>query len=212
MKIAKRLILNIVLILVLVSGLVYAGYKYFPVIFGDALYPLKYEEYIVKYSKQFDVDPAVIAGLIFVESRYNAEAVSRVGARGLMQIMPATAEGIAKRLGEPSAGDLFDPDVNIRYGSYYIKSLIDKYNGDVDAALAWYNGGSVADRYVITRSDASLPAETAAFIKKNNFARSTYSSLYGNILRAENVSELMRIKQEEQKLTWFQKLLTRLGW
>lgn len=211
MQIAKRTWIYIGITLLVIVSLFLITYFFFPKIWGDVLYPLKYEDLIVKYSKQYDIDPALIAGIIYSESRFNPSASSHAGAQGLMQVMPATGQGIAKRIGEPF-GDLFNPETSIRYGTYYIKSLIDKYNGDVDAGLAAYNGGAgAADRYVVTRSDASIPAETAGYIVKVNIAWKNYEKLYGNILNAENVTEAIKLKQEEEKKTWFQKIIDSFG-
>ncbi len=211
MQFAKRTWVYVGIGSLVVIGLFMITYFFFPRIFGDLIYPLEYEETIIKYSKQYDIDPALIAGIIYSESHFNANAASHAGAQGLMQIMPTTGQAIATRIGEPY-GDLFDPETSIRYGTYYIKSLVDKYNGDVDAALAAYNGGAAAaDRYVVSRSDASIPAETAGYIVKVNAAWDNYEKLYGNILNAENVAEAIKVKQEEQKKTWFQKILDSFG-
>ncbi len=211
MAVAKRTAIKIITTVVVLAIVGVAAYFYFPKIFGDILYPIEYEDLIVKYSKQFAMDPALVAGIIYTESHFSPAASSGVGAQGLMQIMPATGQAIAGRLGEPF-GDLLDPDTNIRYGTSYIRSLIDAYGGDVDAALAAYNGGSgTADRYVISRSDASLPDETAAYIKKVNSAWQIYEQLYGNVLNASNVAEALKIKQEEQEKSWWDKMLERVG-
>lgn len=211
MQVAKRTWIYIGISLLVVLVLFLITYFFFPKIFGDLIYPLDYEETIIKYSKEYDVDPALIAGIIYSESHFNPNAASHAGAQGLMQIMPATGAAIASRIGEPF-GDLFNAETSIRYGTYYIDSLIEKYNGDVDAALAAYNGGAAAaDRYVVTRSDASIPAETAGYIVKVNSAWDNYEKLYGSILNAENVAEALKVKQEEEQKSWFQKILDAFG-
>lgn len=183
-------------------------YLYFPRVWGDLFYPLDYEKYILKYSKEYNVDPALVATIIYTESHYNPEATSRVGAKGLMQIMPATAVGIAQRIGDSSVGDLYDPETSIRYGTFYIAEKIEWYGGDVNAALAGYNGGDAAgQRYLATRSAAGLPAETQGYIKKVNATEEMYKKLYGNILYAQNVTEMLKVKQEEKEKTWLQKLI-----
>ena len=212
MAIARRLlitIISIILIVLIVSALVII---YYPKIFGDILYPIKYEDLIVKYSKQFAMDPALVAAIIYTESNFNAGASSHAGAQGLMQIMPATGQAIAGRLGE-SYGDLLDPETSIRYGTSYIRSLIDAYGGDVEAALVAYNGGSgSADRYIIARSDADIPSESAYYKVKVDNAWKMYNQLYGNILNASNVAEVLKIKQEEAQKSWWDKMLERVGW
>lgn len=90
---------------------------------------------------EHSVDPALINGLIWVESRFQPKATSPAGAKGLMQLMPATAAALAKQLGE-SRPKSYDPAFNVRAGTYYLKRMIDKYDGDVRLALAAYNAGA----------------------------------------------------------------------
>ena len=104
-------------------------------------FPLQYEALIQQYSAERDLDPFLVKGLIFAESSFRSEAVSPVGARGLMQIMPNTAEWLAERMGvsyEPD--DLFHPAYNIRMGTYYIRLLLNMFEHR-DTALAAYNAG-----------------------------------------------------------------------
>ena len=85
-------------------------------------------------SEKHDVDPALIKAIVMAESSYNPEAVSRMGARGLMQLMPGTAESLGVE-------DCFNPEQNIRAGVRYFKQLFQKFNGDIRLALAAYNAG-----------------------------------------------------------------------
>jgi len=82
-----------------------------------------------------------IFGIIWVESRFDPEAVSPVGARGLMQLMPRTADYLAECIGWRGRVDSFDPEFNIAAGSYYIARLVDQFGGDEEVALAAYNAG-----------------------------------------------------------------------
>jgi len=97
---------------------------------------------IVAESRRHDVDPALVLAVIHVESRYNAFAVSPVGALGLMQILPATGEELAEKLGVTWLGPqtLFAPFVNVRLGVAYLKELTERY-GNTTSALAAYNWG-----------------------------------------------------------------------
>jgi hypothetical protein len=83
----------------------------------------------------------LVFGVIWVESRFNPEAVSRVGARGLMQLMPGTAKYLAELIGWEGRPDAFDPEFNIAAGTFYVAKLIEQFDGDVDLALAAYNAG-----------------------------------------------------------------------
>lgn len=110
-------------------------------------------------SQEFDVDPWLILSLIRVESAGRTDAVSYVGARGLTQIMPATGEQIAKGLGVEwtSSEMLFDVETNIRFGTYYVRQLLDRFE-DVATALAAYNWGPAHIAGRIKRGKA-LPVE-----------------------------------------------------
>ncbi|MBN2569887.1 MAG: lytic transglycosylase domain-containing protein [Deltaproteobacteria bacterium] len=90
---------------------------------------------IERVANNYEVDPALIKAIVMVESRYNSKAVSTRGARGLMQLMPSTAE-------ELGVEDSFNPEHNITGGVKYFKGLLNRYDGDVKIALAAYNAGS----------------------------------------------------------------------
>jgi soluble lytic murein transglycosylase-like protein len=111
---------------------------------------------------EFDVDPWLMASLIRVESAGNPNAISKVGALGLMQIMPATGKQIADELGIDWTGPemLFDPVLNIRMGTYYLSCLLAKFHGNLHAALAAYNWGPGHIRDRITQR-RKLPVEYA---------------------------------------------------
>jgi soluble lytic murein transglycosylase-like protein len=94
-----------------------------------------FEPIIHNAADAFKIDPALIKAVIMAESRYNPKAISKRGARGLMQLMPATAKSLG-------VTDSFDPEDNIFGGSLYLKTLIDKFGGDIKLALAAYNAGS----------------------------------------------------------------------
>ena len=115
-------------------------------------------EVIVAEARRHHLDPALVVSLIRVESMGFNFAVSRVGAYGLMQIMPATGRELAERLDVPWHGDdtLFDPVVNVKLGTAYLRKLADRYEGDIATALAAYNWGPGAgDRRL--RGGKSVP-------------------------------------------------------
>jgi soluble lytic murein transglycosylase len=104
--------------------------------------PLRHEDIIRQQAREKSLDPSLIAGVIYVESRFR-DQTSHAGAKGLMQLMPATADYIAHKSGGTRfvQGDLATPQINIAYGSWYLRYLLDHYNGDTALALAAYNAG-----------------------------------------------------------------------
>ena len=132
--------------------------------------PLRHENIIRQQSEDKGVDAALIAAVIYSESRF-VDQTSEADARGLMQITPATANDIERLSGGTSfeLEDLSDPDINIRYGTFYLAHLLDIYDGDVVAALAAYNAGpGNAERWggsEMTIDDITYP-ETKAYVEK----------------------------------------------
>jgi soluble lytic murein transglycosylase len=112
-------------------------------------YPLRYEQIVRGHADNYGLEPQLVAAVIYQESKFDADAVSESGAVGLMQLLPATAQGIADRTGGSGwhERDLVDPELNIRYGSWYLRHLLDKYE-DERLALAAYNAGQTnVDRW-----------------------------------------------------------------
>ena len=104
--------------------------------------PLHHEDVIRQQAREKDVDAALIAAVIYSESKFS-DRTSSAGARGLMQITPEAANEIERHSGGTTfrLKDLSDPEINIRYGTYLLRELLDRYDGDVVAALAAYNAG-----------------------------------------------------------------------
>lgn len=112
--------------------------------------PLRHEDIIRQQASAKGVDPSLVAAVIYAESKFR-DQTSHAGARGLMQITPATARYIAKLSGGTAfeQGDLATPQINISYGVYYLRYLLDRYNGNKVLALAAYNGGEGnVDRWI----------------------------------------------------------------
>lgn len=106
------------------------------------MYPLLYVDTIIASADAARIDAALVFGLIRQESIFDPVALSSAGARGLMQIMPATGSTLAKTLGRRFAADsLFNPGYNIRFGTTYLRQLLDQWNGDLVCTIASYNGG-----------------------------------------------------------------------
>lgn len=105
-------------------------------------YPVAYEAEIRAAAEQFSLDPAYVASVVLAESSFDAEAVSSAGAIGLMQIMPATGEWIAGKLDDVfDVQRLYEPSVNLRYGCWYLRFLLDRYDGDMRTASTAYHQG-----------------------------------------------------------------------
>ncbi len=111
--------------------------------FWRLAFPIPYRASLQQNARVRGLDLYLLAGLIRQESEFSVRAVSRAGARGLMQVMPSTGGELARRLrmGGFRASSLFVADVNIRLGSYHFRNLVDEFQGSVEAALAAYNGG-----------------------------------------------------------------------
>jgi soluble lytic murein transglycosylase len=112
--------------------------------------PLRHEDIIRQQAAEKGLDPALIAAVIYTESRFR-DLTSVAGAKGLMQILPSTADDIARRSGGTSfvQGDLADPQINIAYGSFYLRYLLRRYGGNEILAIAAYNGGEgEVDRWI----------------------------------------------------------------
>ncbi|WP_230867120.1 lytic transglycosylase domain-containing protein [Iocasia frigidifontis] len=112
--------------------------------FWKIIYPLNYEEIIIENSLRYNLDPDLVSALVYVESRYDPDARSHKGARGLMQIMPDTGSWIAQQLNRDegySDDQLYIPEVNIEFGSWYLNSLNKEFNNELILVLAAYNAG-----------------------------------------------------------------------
>ena len=131
----------VVLLLVVVAGAA-AVLAAEPDWYLRARYPLRYEHIVRGHAENYRLDPALVAAVIYQESKFRPNARSPQGAVGLMQLLPETAQGIAARTGGSrfEVDDLYDPELNVRYGSWYLRHLLDKY-GSEEQALAAYNGG-----------------------------------------------------------------------
>ena len=110
-----------------------------------AQHPLYYADTITAYADAQELDPALVAAVILCESSYDPKAESRLGARGLMQLMPDTAEWVAHKLGEDGADysfdNLYDPQTNIRFGTWYLGYFSRRSNGDPTKIVCAYHAG-----------------------------------------------------------------------
>lgn len=150
--------------------------------------PLTHADAIRTQAQEKHLDPSLIAGVIYAESKFN-DSTSSAGALGMMQLLPSTAHFIAQRTGGTrfTTADLATPDVNIAYGSWYLRYLLNRYGGDEVLALAAYNGGmGNVDRWVaeagaqgrrLQVSDIPFP-ETRAYVQRVLDARREYRRTY----------------------------------
>jgi soluble lytic murein transglycosylase len=146
-------------------------------------YPLRYEEFVVGHAENYHLDPQLVAALIYQESKFDADAVSASGAVGLMQLLPETGQGIADRTGGNSwkPEDLRNPELNIRYGSWYLRHLLDKY-GDEELALAAYNAGQAnVDRWREAGTGIEF-AETRHYVDRVQKLKAIYARAYATEL------------------------------
>jgi soluble lytic murein transglycosylase len=146
-------------------------------------YPLRYDEVVRGHARNYRLDPALLAAVIYQESKFHADARSSSGAIGLMQLLPDTALGIATRTGgtQFQVADLYKPELNVRYGAWYLRHLIDKY-GDERLALAAYNAGQRnVDGWVT--ADQGIPfAETRSYVDRVVHLKHVYRHAYGDRL------------------------------
>ena len=157
--------------------------------FEKQAYPREYAEYVETYAEQYGVPETMIFAVIRTESGFDSGAVSHAGAVGLMQIMPDTFAWLTNEMlfDHLDAGMLYDPETNIKYGTYYLSRLYDRY-GDWALALAAYNGGQGnVDEWLEDPAYADgegglkeIPfRETRQYVKKALKARDVYERLYG---------------------------------
>jgi len=154
--------------------------------------PLRHEDVIRQQAEAKDLDPALIAAIIYEESKFQ-DRTSRAGAKGLMQIVPGTARFIARRSGGTAfeLRDLGTPQINVAYGSWYLRYLLDRYDGEAELAVAAYNAGEQnVDRWVARaggahrfdpQSDIAFP-ETRHYVAGVMEHRDAYARHYGQEL------------------------------
>lgn len=158
--------------------------------YGKVRYPLAYEHVIVGHARNYDLDPALLAAVIYRESKFDPDARSPSGAIGLMQLLPDTAKGIAIHTGgeEFVVEDLYDPEINVRYGAFYLRRLIRKYDDD-RLALAAYNAGQRnVDEWI--EADRGIGfAETREYVDEVLELQGVYRRAYGDELGLASSTE-----------------------
>lgn len=146
-------------------------------------YPLRYTAIVREHAAENHLDPALLAAVIESESKFDPTATSSAGAVGLMQLTPSTAKGIAEYTGGSRfrVSDLERPEINIRYGSWYLRHLLDKY-GNERLALAAYNAGQEnVDRWQAAHEGIQF-AETRAYVDRVEHLKTIYRKAYAKQL------------------------------
>jgi soluble lytic murein transglycosylase len=192
---------------VIVMVLLFAMHK--PI--GQAYFILDYEPQIIAYSKNNNLNPALVSAIVFVESRFNARAKSHKGALGLMQIMPTTGKWVAEQLqwDKFSDRDLLNPQKNLEVGIWYLAYLKQYFKENESLALASYNAGhgnvsqwlsnQVWDGDVVKLEKIPFP-ETKNYIFRINFVKKVYAYLYPDLKTKEYQSsgKLLAIDPERR--------------
>ena len=186
----KVVIISIVAIALAVTAVLAAThfYKSTENNLEKSAYPLEYTDLVNKAAKDYNLQPALIYGVIHTESRFNPDAGSSVGAVGLMQIMPETFDWLQEKRGEAgkyTTEDLYTPSVNIDYGSYLLRYFLDYY-GNEKCAVAAYNAGFEVSNWLedpncspdgMTLDVIPYP-ETSEYVVKVENAKQKYIELY----------------------------------
>ena len=163
------------------------GLLYFAVLkITDTLYPLKYKEIVERHTAEYELSQSFVFAVIKCESGFDERAVSSVGARGLMQIMPETFLWLCEKQGETyTEDDLFDPEVNIKYGTMYYGMMLKRFE-NLETAVAAYHAGTTNvkkwlsdERYSLdgkTLYDMPFP-QTKAYVERVLKTKSIYEKI-----------------------------------
>ena len=155
------------------------------------LYPRKYQALVEQWAQVYQLDPLLVYSFIRTESGFDPDATSTVEARGLMQMTEETFLWLCSKLGlgeEVSFGDLYDPDVSIRFGCYYLHLCLVRYNGDISTAAAAYHSGWGTVDALLQKEEHSEDGLTLSgfpynqmhhYVEKITACYAKYTELYG---------------------------------
>jgi peptidoglycan lytic transglycosylase len=180
----KKLVAAVLAVATLAAGFAYVN-ETKPGWYARIIYPLEYETIVRAHARNYHLDPALLAAVIYQESKYRSDVRSDSGAIGLMQLLPDTAKGIAVHTGGTHfrVEDLYDPELNVRYGSWYLRHLLDKYR-DEKTALAAYNAGQRnVDRWRRQRRGIAF-GETRHYVSRVEDLKRIYRRAYPSRLAA----------------------------
>ncbi|MEC9481917.1 MAG: transglycosylase SLT domain-containing protein [Halomonas sp.] len=179
-------------------------------------FPPAYRDSFLRWSEATGVDPYLLMGIARRESAFNNEAVSPAGARGLMQLMPGTAEHVSRLLGtdSPSTGELFDPETNIRLGSHYIGRMLNRYSGNRIAATAAYNAGpGRVDRWLSENpsQEFDLFVESIPFRETRDYVQAVlaYQVIFASLARNGDTRGIAMLTPAERNVGYDASLLAR---
>lgn len=179
MKFFRRLIILVLTLIVIFNITTIA----------KSVFPIKYKNYIVKYSKEYNLDPYLVAAIIKTESNFKEDAKSNKDAQGLMQLTPDTAEWIGNKMSMDyfTLDELKNPEINIKMGCWYLNDLRQEFNGNMDLVLAAYNGGRGNVKKWLKQKEHSKDGEnlhyipfkeTDKYVKKVKVRYNIYKFLY----------------------------------
>lgn len=189
MKVIKRVFWLVAIVMFLINAKNIARY----------FFPIKYSDYIVKYSERYDLDPYLVAAVIKTESNFQEKAKSNKNAYGLMQITGNTAEWAAEKMeiSHFSTVMLYEPEFNIKMGCWYLDNLRDEFDDNMEVVLAAYNGGRGNVQKWLNSSEHSVDGknlhyipfkETDKYVKKVKVNYRIYKYLYGENINTLNIS------------------------
>lgn len=182
-------------LLIVLLALLLAGTALFSVggkTIMNAAYPRGYSEYVSYYAGKYGIDPNILYAVIRTESNFDPNAVSDVDARGLMQITEVTFDWIKSRIAPDeslSFDDLSDPELNIRFGSYFISYCLDRYGGDLSTAAAAYHSGTGTVDQLLEDAQYSADGTTLSafpypqmrrYVQKVTSAYAMYGEIYAS--------------------------------
>jgi len=165
------------------GGIAYAVWHSQPHFVQRIRYPLRYEAIVRGHARNYDLDPSLLAAVIYTESRFDANARSDAGAIGLMQLLPDTARGIAVRTGGDGfvVSDLYVPELNVRYGAWYLRNLLNRYKDERTALAAYHAGQGNVDRWRREGVGIQFP-ETRSYVSKVERVKKIYAGSYATEL------------------------------
>jgi len=205
----KRLLLGAAA-LCLLALIVVLSIRFYQPVREKQIYPLEYKDELCAAAEEFSLDPCLVAGLVYCESTFRPDAISRVGAVGLGQIMPETGQWLAEKLGIEDYDEemLTDPQINLRMCCWYLRFLLDRYDGRQQEALTAYNAGQgQVDKWL---ADPELSADGKTLdeipgVEAKEYAAKVmkmyekYCEIYGDVLGraddADGADGLQRVRR-----------------